>query len=86
MTEKNDPIIAELLWMETPPISHVLKKRTLALARTNLLPLPSKKRSFFFFLVDYSPPAPLVPSLLALAAVIFVIDAVTLMASVVGGL
>jgi len=79
MTEKKDPIIEALLKMETPPLPIAFRERTIAIARTNLR-LKQKERVSLLAFADAVTPAPLVPSLLVSAAVVFVVDAVSTMA------
>jgi hypothetical protein len=73
MIGENDPILAELLKVETSPLSAAFRERTLAIARTNLP--PRGKRPLPLVFADYMPPVSLVPSLLISAAVVFVVDA-----------
>lgn len=73
MAGADDDTITALLSAGTPPLSHALRVRTLAMARANLA--PPARRAFLRAFAEYAVPAPLVPALLVSAAVVFAIDA-----------
>ena len=72
MTANHDNIFATPARASMPPLPADIRKRTLAIARTNLPPRGTRPRSLVF--ADYMPPRSLVPSVLISVAAAFIVD------------
>ncbi len=73
MDEEHDPATSTLARATELPLPAELRRRTLAIARTNLAPAAVRRRPPVF--AEYAPPLSLVPGLLISAGAVFVVDA-----------